>query len=117
VAERTASSHLDAKGPAAPPRANGELVFEAPWESRLFGLTVALCDGGAFEWDRFRRLLIEEIAAWEAGHPSGEGYRYYECWLAAFERLMEDLRVLSRGEVDALEERIAARPPGHDHGH
>ena len=31
---------LDAEGPAAPPRSNGELVFEAPWEARLFGVTM-----------------------------------------------------------------------------
>ena len=28
----------DAHGPLAPPRRNGELVFEAPWETRAFGL-------------------------------------------------------------------------------
>ncbi len=26
----------------AVPRRNGELVFEAPWEGRVFGMTVAL---------------------------------------------------------------------------
>ena len=29
---------LDLQGPAAPPRANGELVFEQPWQGRAFGL-------------------------------------------------------------------------------
>ena len=40
---------LDIEGPAAPPRSNGELVFAAPWESRAFGLAMALHDGGLFE--------------------------------------------------------------------
>ena len=31
-------------GPEALPRKNGELVFEAPWEGRAFGLAVALSD-------------------------------------------------------------------------
>ena len=31
---------LDATGKAAPPRVNGELVFQAPWERRVFGLTL-----------------------------------------------------------------------------
>ena len=35
-----------ADAPAAPPRDNGELVFEAPWESRAFGVAVALHDAG-----------------------------------------------------------------------
>ena len=33
---------LDTEGPAAPPRANGELVFTAPWQSRIFGTTMHL---------------------------------------------------------------------------
>ena len=30
------------EGSAALPRKNGELVFEAPWEGRAFGIAVAL---------------------------------------------------------------------------
>ena len=33
-------------GPAAPPRSNGELVFAEPWESRAFGVAVALARRG-----------------------------------------------------------------------
>ena len=33
----------DLEGPVSPPRDNGEIVFAAPWERRLFGVTVALC--------------------------------------------------------------------------
>jgi hypothetical protein len=29
---------LDVDGIADPPRRNGELIFEAPWQSRVFGL-------------------------------------------------------------------------------
>lgn len=45
---------LDEKGPAAPPRKNGELVFDRVWEGRLFGVTMALFRTGAFAWDEFR---------------------------------------------------------------
>jgi hypothetical protein len=62
---------LDSSGPAAPPRDNGELVFAAPWESRAFGLALALNEAGLIEWEDFRRALIREIGAWEAAHPSG----------------------------------------------
>ena len=45
------TAELDRDGPAAPPRRNGELVFAAPWERRLFGVTMALtsaaCSPGA----------------------------------------------------------------------
>ena len=79
----------DVDGPAAPPRSNGELVFEAPWESRVFGLTLALFEGGHFEWDEFRELLIDEIARFESRADPGEAYRYYVCWQSALERLLD----------------------------
>ena len=108
---------LDSSGPAAPPRDNGELVFAAPWESRAFGLALALNETGLIEWEDFRQALIREIGDWEAAHPSGEGWSYYECWLRALERTAS-----ARGLVDpgALAERaalLAARPAGHDHEH
>ena len=37
---------MDIEGSAAPPRANGELVFAEPWESRAFAMAVALCEAG-----------------------------------------------------------------------
>ena len=46
--ESEAGPALDSDGPAAPPRRNGELAFEAPWESRLFGVTMALVRSGVF---------------------------------------------------------------------
>ncbi|GAB7145686.1 hypothetical protein LRC484719_42880 [Mycobacterium riyadhense] len=51
---------------ATPPRRNGELVFEAPWESRAFGLAVALAELNRYAWEEFRLQLIGEIADWAA---------------------------------------------------
>ena len=51
---RGAVIDLDLDGPAAPPRANGELVFEHPWQSRMFATTMALCEAGVIDYDEFR---------------------------------------------------------------
>lgn len=110
---------LDADGPAAPPRRNGELAFEAPWESRLFGVTLALVERGAFPWRAFRRRLIDAIARWEerhAGRPEAE-YRYWDLWLEALEALLSDTGLCGTDELDARTRLLAARPPGHDHDH
>jgi len=54
---------LDTAGPTAPPRKNGELVFDAPWEGRAFGLTVAILEREGLAWDDFRPHLIRAIDA------------------------------------------------------
>jgi nitrile hydratase accessory protein len=109
------SERLDVSGPSAPPRANGELVFEQPWESRVFGLTMALCERGALDWEEFRRLLIEEISAWERQHGRGEPYRYYERWLAALERALQARGLCTPPELEERARDLTARPHGHDH--
>jgi len=106
---------LDSAGPAAPPRDNGELVFAAPWESRAFGVALALHESGRIDWEDFRRSLTGEIAAWEAAHPSGEGWNYYECWLRSLERVVGAKGLLDPGDLRARQAELAARPAGHDH--
>lgn len=106
---------LEGDGPAAPPRRNGELLFETPWQSRLFGVTMALHRAGAFEWDDFRRLLIEEIASWERAHAADEPYEYYERWAAALERLLSDRQLCGSEHITERAVALAQRPPGHDH--
>ena len=106
---------LDTSGPAAPPRDNGELVFGAPWESKAFGLALALTDAGLIDWEDFRQALIGEIGAWEAAHTTGAGWSYYDCWLRSLERVANAKGLVETGAVAARAAQLAALPPGHDH--
>ncbi len=120
---------LDIEGPAAPPRQNGELVFTAPWQSRMFATTMRLHESGRISWDRFRDDLIAQIATHEqalierAGpnpaddRDAWEGWDYWGCWQRALEGLLDELSVISSDELDASADVLAARPPGHDHDH
>jgi nitrile hydratase accessory protein len=92
-------------GPSALPRKNGELVFKAPWEGRVFGMAVVLNEKGAYPWDAFRSQLVEKI-------KSG-GDEYYESWLAAFESLLTEAGVVSPEELErrAAEYRSLERDP------
>jgi nitrile hydratase accessory protein len=105
---------LDVEGPAAPPRSNGELVFAAPWESRAFGLAMALHDGGLFDWESFRRQLIAAVARAEA---AGGEFSYYRCWLEALQTLLGAAGLVDSASVEELAARLAGRPAGHDHDH
>ena len=113
---RRPAAALDWDGPLSPPRRNGEIVFESLWESRIFGMTMTLYESGAFRWEEFRDRLIDAIAAWErAHHPKVEGYRYWDCWLAAFERLVAEKGLCAPDAIETRVAELAARPPGHDH--
>jgi nitrile hydratase accessory protein len=108
---------LPIEGPAAPPRSNGELVFAAPWESRLFGMTMALIERGAFTWGDFQPELVASIRAWEAAAAPGDPYSYYARWQEALERVLARATICSRGDLESRAEAFAERPPGHDHPH
>jgi nitrile hydratase accessory protein len=112
------SAHpLDSAGPAAPPRDNGELVFTASWQSQAFGVALALHDAGCIDWEDFRQSLIREIGDWEAAHPSGDGWNYYECWLRSLERLVRRNGLVTADDLSARLDLLAARPEGHDYRH
>jgi nitrile hydratase accessory protein len=100
-------------GPAALPRRNGELVFEAPWEGRVFGLAVAMADQRHIGWDDFRDRLVAEIAQGEA---AGAASPYYERWLAAFESLLLVRGLVTAEELEARTAACAAEDE-HDHDH
>jgi hypothetical protein len=67
------------------PRRNGELAFDAPWQSTVFALAAAVVEhacGG--DREPFRRQLITAITA-DPGRP------YWESWTAALEALVDNL--------------------------
>ena len=84
-------------GAAALPRKNGELVFDEPWQGRVFGMAVALHEQAAYEWEEFRQALIAQIAAAEA---RGGPFVYYEIWLATFEELLAVKGLVTPTELD-----------------
>ncbi len=106
----TEQSRLDGDldGPVCPPRDNGEIVFDTPWQPRVFGLTMALCRSGACQWEAFRQRLIQRIA-------ENETRPYWRSWAAALEDVLVDTATILPDELDARHHELLQRPPGHDH--
>jgi nitrile hydratase accessory protein len=70
-----------------------ERVFSAPWELRAFAIAVRLSESGAFQWSEFRERLIEEVARSDASQSADSAEtadRYYEHFLRALERVIEE---------------------------
>jgi nitrile hydratase accessory protein len=96
----------DLAGPLSPPRDNGDIVFEFPWEQRIFGLTVALCRSETCAWESFRRHLIRRIAD-DGSRP------YWESWAAALEDTLTDQSIVAPAELDDRQDEVLQRPEGH----
>jgi hypothetical protein len=79
-------------GVAALPRANGELVFDAPWQGRMLGTAIAVVRSLGLDWDDFRARLIAAIAA-DPSRP------YYESWTAALESLVTDVGLITPDDL------------------
>jgi nitrile hydratase accessory protein len=89
------------EGPLSYPRRNGEPVFDAPWQSRAFGMVVGLHNAGLYPWDDFKALLINEISAGPCANAPPDSLEYYYQWVAAFMRLLEAKGILSADELTA----------------
>jgi nitrile hydratase accessory protein len=98
----------DLESSVSPPRENGELVFAAPWERRVFGLTIALCRSGQCDWEQFRSRLIHHIAV-------DGGRDYWRSWATALEDVLATDTLVQREELDERQQRLSRRPVGFDH--
>ena len=85
-------------GPAAVPRLNGEILFDAPWEARMFGTAVGLHEHGYYNWSMFQQALIDAIQNGDTETP------YYESWLQALESVVLKLNLVT---ADEFEGRVA----------
>ena len=99
------------------PRQNGELLFEAPWEARAFGLAVTLNEQGAYPWRDFSQKLADHLSTIESnGDTAGETAIYYEQWLATLEEMAIANGLLTQEELDAMiEEQVHHDLHEHDH--
>lgn len=82
------------------PRRSGEISFDTPWQRRVFGIVVALCQQGRFPFDDFRWRVVSEIMMWQqASVGQEETFRFWERWLRALERTLIDRTLLSWDEI------------------
>lgn len=105
----------DLDGELSPPMVNGEVVFETPWQGRVFGMAKSLADSGLYTWDEFRACLIDEVARWDR---QGQGeYAYYDLFLSALEKILARKGAVDPALLRARFEAFRARPHDHDHDH
>ena len=102
-------------GRLEPPLENGEVVFEAPWQGRVFGMAVRLAEQGTIDWSDFQAALIEVVGEWDSEHAGVGEYPYFELFAEALSRLLITQGLVGELELNRRDETLAARPHGHDH--
>ncbi len=86
-----------------------ERPFAEPWEAQAFAMAVKLNERGVFTWTEWAEVLGAELRR----RPEQP---YYECWLAALERLAEAKGLMTMAErqarIDAWDRAARATPHG-----
>ncbi len=86
--------------------------FTEPWQAEAFALAVHLNRQGLFTWNEWAQALGAELHRPEAAADAGD---YYQHWLTALERLLEEKRLADGETVRMLAAawRRAARATPH----
>ena len=86
------SAHLALAKTLLPPTAEGEPVFQAPWQARIFALMVSIVNDKFVPWKSFQSRLVAEIDSCKtqarSETASAVELNYYSSWLAAAERTL-----------------------------
>lgn len=86
-----------------------DLRFDEPWAARLFGVTIALSETGAFKLSDFQGALIAAVNEHEKTAPIDSDETYYTCWLQALSALLGDAGLLGPSALSASEKLVTER--------
>ncbi|WP_428643194.1 nitrile hydratase accessory protein [Roseibium sp.] len=100
--------------PRLPLDEDGAPVFSAPWEAKVFALTLQAHQAGVFSWSEWAEALGAELA--KDGDGSGDTSGYYDRWLEAFEKLLADKGVAGPGQLADLQAAWDAAARATPHG-
>ncbi|WP_436039043.1 nitrile hydratase accessory protein [Rhizobium sp. LjRoot98] len=87
--------------PELPKSNEGDPVFSEPWQAEAFAMTVRLHEKGVFSWSEWAEALSHEL--YKPGRRA-DASDYFDCWVAALSRLVTELSITSREQLDDLTE-------------
>lgn len=90
---------MDGLGPIE--RERNEPVFHGEWERRVFAVFIATIVGGLFNDDEFRQARERLEPARYLKAP------YYEQWLLAIQRLLDEKGIIKTADIEARMRKLA----------
>lgn len=109
------SPDLLAALPAIPKDDDGP-VFAAPWEARVFAMTLKAHEAGLFDWSEWAETLGAELHK-DDGLPEGAtAPGYYDHWLTAFEKLLTAKGIAASSVLSDLKQAWDSAAKATPHG-
>ena len=66
-----------------------QIVFQNPWHSQLFAITVQMSEKGNFSWKEFVKVFGESLKKQRSLSKNLDGSNdYFSCWLNALEEIL-----------------------------
>jgi nitrile hydratase accessory protein len=91
------------------------VVFNSPWEAKVFAVIVSLHQQGHFAWTEWAETISDEIENDKGRRPETP---YYELWLRAAERIIEAKGLCEAGDLVGMKDALLAEQANdHAHGH
>lgn len=89
-----------------------ERSFQKPWHAQLFAMTIVLHENGLIGWPEWTAQLGEELSGSRHAAEGDSGDQYYQAWLAAMEKLLDELGLISEQEFRAAVDAVGSGSAG-----
>ena len=82
-----------------------QIVFQNPWHSQLFAITVQMSEKGNFSWKEFVEVFGEFLKKQRSVTKSLDGSNdYFSCWLNALEEILIIKKISNQDTLMLLKE-------------
>ena len=82
-----------------------QIVFQNPWHSQLFAITVQLSEKGNFIWKEFVEVFGDSLKKKRSLSKNLDGSNdYFSCWLNALEEILIIKKVIYKDTLMQLKE-------------
>ena len=82
-----------------------QIVFQNPWHSQLFAITVQMSEKGNFSWKEFVEVFGESLKKQRSLSNNLDGSNdYFSCWLNALEEILIIKKISNQKTLMQLKE-------------
>ncbi len=86
-------------------KTDDQIVFQNPWHSQLFAITVQMSEKGNFNWKEFVEVFGKNLKKKRTFSNNLDGSNdYFSCWLNALEEILIIKKISNKDTLKLLKE-------------